>query len=246
MTTDPRVADLVRSGKLRIAIFLPQYTKDTASGALRGIGMGLVAMEMGRTLAERLGIEAVLVENPTPLKAAEGLKTGSCDMACLGIDPSRTAELDFSPAVVEFDYTLLVPAGSPIRAFADADRPGMQIAVVLNHASTFALTRKAQHARLAGSELPDAAFDLLRAGSVDAFAAPREQLLDYAARLPGSRVLDEGYGINRAGIAIAKGHGERLAYIREFVEEAKRSGAVAGIIERGGLRGFRVAPAASS
>lgn len=246
MATDPHVADLVRAGRIRVAIFLPQYSKDAATGALRGIGMGFVAMEMGRALAARLGVTLELVENPTPRAAIEGLKGGACDLACLGIDPSRTAELDFSPAVVQFDYTLLVPQGSPITAFADADRPGKRIAVVLNHASTFTLQRLAKHAELVGTELPDAAFDLLRGGSVDAFAAPREQLLDYCGLLPGARVLDEAYGINNAGMAIAKGQPGRLAYIREFVEQAKTSGLIADLITRGKLRGFRVAPRAAN
>jgi len=246
MAADPRMMDLVTAGKVRVAIFLPQYTRDPATGALRGIGMGLVAMEMGRALAARLGIELVLVENPTPVAAAEALKSGGCDLACLGIDPKRTAELDFSPAVVQFDYTLLLPAGSSIQSFADADQTGCRIAVVLNHASTFALTRLAEHAELTGTELPDAAFAMLRDGSVDAFAAPREQLLDYGERLPGSRVLEAGYGINNAGIAIRKGQPERLSYIREFVEQAKASGLVADIVTRGNLRGFRVAPAAGT
>jgi polar amino acid transport system substrate-binding protein len=246
MAADPRMMDLVAAGKVRVAIFLPQYTKDQATGALRGIGMGFVAMEMGRALAERLGIELALVENPTPLTAAQALKSGACDLACLGIDPTRTAELDFSPAVVQFDYTLLVPSGSTIQSFADADRPGRRIAVVNNHASTFALKRMAKHAEQVGSELPDAAFDLLREGRVDAFAAPREQLLDYGERLPGSRVLEAGYGINNAGIAIRKGQPGRLAYVCEFVEQAKASGTVADIIARGNLRGFRVAPAAGA
>ena len=57
MPTDPRVADIVQAGKLRLAIFLPQYTKDPRTGALRGIGMGFVAIELGRVLAARLGIE---------------------------------------------------------------------------------------------------------------------------------------------------------------------------------------------
>ncbi len=242
MAADPRVADLVQSGKIRVAVFLPQYSKDLATGELHGIGMGFVAMQMGRALADRLGIGLALIENPTPPSALEGLKAGACDLACLGIDASRTAQLDFTPALVQFDYTLLVPHDSNIRSFADADRPGTRIAVVLNHASTFALTRKARHAELAGTELPDAAFELLRNGKVAAFAAPREQLLDYAARLPGSRVLDDSYGLNNAGIAIRKGQAGLLAYLCEFVEEAKASGLLAGIIERGNLRGFRVAP----
>ena len=243
MPADPRVADLVKSGKIRVAIFLPQYTKE-ADGTLRGIGVGFVAMEIGRVLAERLGIALEMIENPTPIKALEGLKAGACDFGFLGIDPSRTGQVDFTAAVVQFDYTLLVPEASAIRSFADADRPGRRIAMVANHASTFALTGRARHAELIGRELPDDAFDLLRSGEVDAFAAPREQLLDYAALLTGSRVLDDGYGVNNAGIAIRKGQPERLAFIRAFVDEAKASGLIADIIARGKLRGFRVAPAA--
>jgi polar amino acid transport system substrate-binding protein len=83
---------------------------------------------------------------------------------------------------------------------------------------------------------------LLRDGKTEAFAAPREQLLDYAARLPGSRVLADHYGINNVGIAVTKGRPERLAFISAFVEDAKASGLLAGLIARGDLHGFRVAP----
>ena len=38
---DPRVADLVQSGKLRVALFLPQYAKDSKTGEIRGIGSGI-------------------------------------------------------------------------------------------------------------------------------------------------------------------------------------------------------------
>lgn len=245
MAIDRGVADLVQAGKLRVAIFLPQYVKDAATGTLRGIGMGLVAMETGRALAARLGVDLALVEHATPGEAIAGLKSGASDLSCLGIDATRTAALDFSPPLVQFDYTLLLPAGSAIETFADADQPGRRIAVVLNHASTFALTRKAVHATTVGTQLPDAAFELLRAAKVDAFAAPREQLLDYSEMLAGSRVLDDSYGVNNAGFAIAKGQPERLAFVAAFAEESKKSGLIADIIARGRLRGFRVAPAAA-
>lgn len=244
MTIDRRVADLVQTGKLRVAIFLPQYAKDAATGVLRGIGMGFVAIEMGRALAARLGVELALSEYPTPGEAIAGLTSGASDLACLGIDATRTAALDFSPPLVQFDYTLLLPPGSAIKSFADADQPGRRIATVLDHASTFALARTAVHAVRVGTQLPDAAFALLRAAAVDAFAAPREQLLDYCEMLPGSRVLDDGYGVNNAGIAIAKGQPARLAFVHEFAEDSKKSGLIAAIIARGRLRGFRVAPAA--
>jgi polar amino acid transport system substrate-binding protein len=244
--TDPRVTDLVQAGKIRAALFLPQYAEDPLTGGLRGRGTGVVGVELARALAARLGIEAQMVGYPTPSQALEGLKTGACDLGFLGIERSRVVELDFSPPIFQFDYTYLVPAGSTIHTIADADRPTRRIAVVRNHASDLALRRIVKHAELVGSELPDAAFDVLRAGNAHALAFPRDVLLDFSVTLPGSRVLEDRYGVNRVGIAIRKGHAGRLAYIAEFVEEAKASGLIERAIERGGLRGFRVESSGSA
>lgn len=243
MTADPRIADLALAGEIRLALFLPQYTKDAATAELRGLGPGIVMLEIGRALAARLGVKLSIVEQPTPRAALECIKAGGCDLAFLGIEPSRAAEIDFTPAVLEFDYSFLVPAHSPLRHFAEIDRPGPRIAVVRNHASTMALTRIVKHAELIGFDLPDDAFELLRSGNADAFAAPREILVDYSGKLPGSRVLDESYGVNRVGIAVAKHRDGILSTCTEFVEHAKASGLIARIIENGGLggrRGFRV------
>jgi polar amino acid transport system substrate-binding protein len=240
---DPRVADLVRAGRIRVALHLGQYTKDPLTGELRGIGPGVVFIEIARALSARLGIEVLLVGHPTPLKLVECVKAGACDVGFVGIEPSRAAEVDFSPPFTQFDYTYLVPAGSPIRSVADADRPGVRIAVVRGHTSTLALSRTLKHAELVGAEIPDAAIDLLRTGRADALASARPGLLEYSTKLPGSRVLEDRYGANLGtAMAVPKGQAGRLAYISEFVEEAKASGLVQQAIEHAGERGVRVAP----
>jgi polar amino acid transport system substrate-binding protein len=139
-------------------------------------------------------------------------------------------------------FTYMVPAGSTIRSVADADKAGLRIAAVRNHASTLALGRILKHAETLGVEIPDEAFELLRSGKADAWASPRPPLLEYAGKLPGARVLDDRYGENLQSIAVAKRQDARLAYITEFVEEAKASGQVARAIERAGERGIEVAP----
>jgi polar amino acid transport system substrate-binding protein len=242
----PRVTDLVQAGKIRAALFLPQYIEDAATGELRGRGTGFIGVEIARSLATRMGIDVQLIGYPSPSKVVAGLKAGACDLGFLGIEPGRTAELDFSPPIFQFDFTYLVPAGSPIQSVADADRAGVRIAVVLNHASTLALSKIVTLVELVGSELPDEAFDVLRSGRADALAFPRDVLLHYSDKLPGSRVLEDRYGVNRVGVAIRKGQAGRLAYISEFVEEAKASGLIERAIERGRLRGFRVEPAGSA
>ncbi len=243
MSADPPIADLVQDGAIRLALFLPQYSKDPATGAVRGLGPGVVMLEIARALAARAGAKLLIVEQPTPRAALDCIKAGGCEFAFLGIEPSRAAEIDFTPAVFQFDYSFLVPAGSTLRQFGDVDRAGIRIAVVRNHASTMALTGMVKHAELVGFDLPDDTFDALRGGKAEAFAAPRPILVDYAAKLPGSRVLDEGYGVNRVGIAVAKHRAGLRSYFSQFVEEAKASGLIGRLIENRGLgdrRGFRV------
>jgi polar amino acid transport system substrate-binding protein len=241
MTADPRIADLVRAGAIRLALFLPQYTKDAATGAVRGLGPGIVMLDIARELAARLNTKLLIVEQPTPRAALDCIKAGGCEFAFLGIEPSRAAEIDFTPAVFQFDYSFLVPAGSLLGHFADIDRAGARIAVVRNHASTMALTRMVKHAELVGFDLPDDTFNALRDGNAEAFAAPRQILVEYAERLSGSRVLDEGYGVNRVGIAVAKHRDGLLSYLTEYVEEAKASGLIERLIAEADLRGFQAA-----
>jgi hypothetical protein len=46
-------------------------------------------------------------------------------------------------------------------------------------------------------------------------------------------------------LVVPKGRGAALAYVSEFVEDAKRSGAVQRAIDDAKLRGVNVAPAAA-
>ena len=59
-------------------------------------------------------------------------------------------------------------------------------------------------------------------------------------------MLTDRYGVNINRMVVPKGRADWLAYINEFVEEAKVSGAVQQFIERGGTRGVTVAPLGNS
>ncbi len=239
---DPRVADLVRAGILRVALHSTQHIKDPVTGEIRGHGPGTVSVQIAQALAARLGVEVQLVGYPTPPAVVECLKAGACDVGFLGINPSRGAEVAFAPPHWLVPFTYLVPAGSSIRSVADADRTGVRIAVVRNHESTMALSRIVRHAELVGAEMPDAAFELLRTGHADAFASNLSVLLTYSIKLPSSRVLEDSYGTNLGAMAVPKDQAGRLAYFSEFIEEAKASGLVQRAIERADQRGLRVAP----
>jgi len=236
--TDPRVADLVNAGKIQVALYVPQYTKDPVTGELRGWAVDLVA-----ALAAHIGVRSVPVEHPNPANALSSVASGACDAAIIGIEAARATKVDYSPAIVEADYTLLAPAASPYRSLADADRPGVRIAAVRHHASTIALSHIIRHAALVYADMPEPTFQILQRGDADLFASLHEVLRHYVDRLPGSRVWEGRYGFNSLGFAVPKGHPERLAYVSAFAELAKASGLVQQAIDRSGWHGIQVAPA---
>ena len=210
---------------------------DAVTGEVRG-----PAMELGRALAKRIGVEFVPVEYPRPGAVMEGVRTGAWDVAFLAIDPSRAAEADFSPPYLQYDLTYMVPAGSSIRNVADADQPGVRIATPRGDASDLRLSGMLKQAELIRADTIPATFDLLRAGQVDVLAGVRPGMLENLARMPGYRVLEDRFGVILVAALVPKGQAGRLAYISEFIEQAKASGLVQQTIERAGLRGVQVAP----
>jgi len=73
-------------------------------------------------------------------------------------------------------------------------------------------------------------------------ASARPTLLEYSTQLPGTRVLEDRYEANINRMVVPKDKAGWLAYVSEFVDEAKASGLVQQAIERAGPRGVQVAP----
>jgi polar amino acid transport system substrate-binding protein len=239
---DPRVADLVQAGKMRVGVHSVMYTTDPQTAALKATSTGIILLDLARTLGARIGVEVVPIGHPTIAEFLTCVTAGGCDVGFMGPDPSR-AGVAFSPPLLQLDYTLLVPPGSSIQRVDDADKPGVRIAVVRDHASTLTLSRIVKHAQLVYAATPDPTFELLRSGQADAFASISAVLFAYSKKLPGSRVLDDPYGANLIGMVVSKGQTARFAYISEFIEQAKASGLVQAAIERAGIPGHKVAPA---
>ena len=240
-TQDPRVVDLVRAGELRVGLglgVLMQAVKNPTTGELRG-----AALEMARALAARIGVRLVVVEYPRPGAMIDGLRSNAWDVSFLVIDPARMEEVDFSHPFLQSDYTYLVAAGSPIRSVADADQAGIRIAVPRGEGSDLYLSRTLKRAALVRTDSHAAAVDLLRTGGADAKAASRFVLVTESPEVPGSRVLDDGFADISFAAIVPKGQAARLAYVNEFIEDAKASGLVKRIIESLGLQGAKVAPA---
>ncbi|WP_374194580.1 hypothetical protein [Streptomyces sp. ISL-63] len=90
-----------------------------------------------------------------------------------------------------------------------------------------------------------AALAALREGEVEVAAGIRQLLEGEARRAPGARVLPGRFMViqQAMGIPAARGTAAQEA-LASFVEEMKASGLVADALERHGIEGALVAPAA--
>jgi polar amino acid transport system substrate-binding protein len=233
---------LAPSGALRAAINYGNFilaTRDAATGESRG-----VAIDLARELAGRLGVPLRIVAYDSVALMVEAAPTNTWDVAFLGSDPEREKLIDFTAAYLEIEATYLVAAGSPLRAAAEVDRPGVRVAAPSKANYELYLRRHLKQASLVSPPGGEAAFELLKTGQVDALAGLTQALIGLAGKLPGSRLLDGRFMAVQQSIGVPKGHAAGLAYVRGLVEEAKASGLVARAIEKTGARGVTVAPKA--
>jgi polar amino acid transport system substrate-binding protein len=237
------VADLAPSGTLRAAINFgnPILATRGASGAdPRG-----VSVDLSRELAARLGVPVTFVTYTAAGKVVEGLRQGAWDIGFVAIDPARGAEMEQSPPYVIIEGAYLVPAGSPIQRNEDVDRDGVRVVVGAASAYDLYLSRELKHAKLVRAPTSPAVSDMLVAERLDVAAGVKQQLQADAQRIANVRLLDGRFMLIQQAMATPKSRDAGTRYVREFVEEMKRSGFVARALQRHGIEGAAVAPAAA-
>ena len=237
-TVTPEVrSQLAPTGTLRVGLNMSNFllTATGADGKPKG-----VAADLGHELGKRLGVPVELVPYPNPGALGDAAKTGAWDVGFLGAEPQRAKDIDFTAAYVEIEATYLVPAGSPIKAIADVDKPGARIAISGRSAYDLYLTRELKHAELV-RERGDDVLKRFVADKLDAMAGLRPGLMKDQAKLPGSRLLEGNFTAVQQAAGTPKGRPAATQYLKAFIEEVKASGFVATLIEKNNVRGLTVA-----
>ncbi len=233
---------LAPTGTLR-ATFLGgnpvQGRVDAKTGAVSG-----PVEELTRELARRLTVPFAITPSAGVRAVIDNIKNHTADVGFLAYDATRAVEVDFSqPYSLGFN-TYIVPANSPIRTVADADRAGTRIGVAAGDAGELYLTRTiklAEIKRVQGGTM-DQALQMLAAKEGDGYAAKKQALSETAAHAPNVRILDDNFFGVEQSIVVAKGSAEWLAAINRFIDDARASGLIRGAIDRAKLVGVEVAP----
>jgi len=237
-------SEIAPSGKLRVGLNHGNFllvTPGSSATDPRG-----VASDVARELGRRVGVPVEFIKFDTAGKLGDGIKTGAWDVAFLGAEPQRAAEIAFTAAYLEIPSTYLVPAGSPIRTVAEVDREGVRIAVADQSAYGLYLARTIKHAKLVMTQGLDSSFDVFVSQKLEALAGLKPRLLTDVQKLPGARILDGQFTAVQQAIGTAKNREASARFLRAFVEEVKASGLVAEAISRNGAQGVSVAPPAAA
>jgi len=243
MSLDHVVAELAPTGALRAGINMSNFllvTGRTAAGEPDG-----VSPDMAREIARRLGVGVELVPFKTPGELADQAGKNVWDIGNIGAEPQRAQSIDFTAAYVEIQATYLVPAGSPLKRIEDVDAEGVRIAVTQRSAYELWLSRNIKHAELVMTASLDEALQRFVDEKLEALAGLRPRLVTDVEALTGARILDGQFTAVQQAVGCNKGKPAAAAFLSDFVEAAKASGFVAGLIEKHGVAGrLSVAPPA--
>ena len=239
--TENIVKELAPTGTLRAAINLANFLLVTGRGA-NGEPQG-VAPDMARAVANRLGVPITYVPFERPSHLAEAAASGVWDIGLIGAEPARAETITFTAAYAEIEATYLLPADSALKNIADVDQKGVRISVNGGSAYDLWLTRHIKHAELVRTPSIDESYDHFVREGLDALAGLRPRLLSDVEKLPDARVLDGHFTTIQQAIGTPRKNTAAAAFLADFVEEAKRSGLVAELIELHRVRGLSVAPA---
>jgi polar amino acid transport system substrate-binding protein len=224
------VKDLAPHGVLRVAINMSNFLLVTGRNQ-DGEPTG-VSPDLASELARRLGVDLRFLEYKTPGEIADDAATDCWDIANIGAEPKRAEKIDFTPAYCEIQATYLVPVGSSLNTIEQIDRPGVRIAVSARSAYDLWLERNIKYAELIRAQGLDASFELFVNEKLDALAGLRPKLVSDLEKIPGARILEGQFTAVQQAIGCTKGKVAGAAYLKAFVEETKRSGFVAQLINK--------------
>lgn len=245
MTPPPAqaIADLAPTGRLRAVINLgnPILANRDADGQPVG-----VSVDLARELARRLGVAADLLVVTSAGDSVDALATGRVDVGFFAIDPARAATTAYSAAYVQIEGAYLVRNDSALQSNDEVDRPGVRVAVGARSAYDLYLTRELRAASIARAPTSPAVVDFFVAEQLDVAAGVKQQLEADAKRIPGLRLLPGRFMVIQQAMGMAKGKPAGARFLADFVEAAKASGWVAAALQRHGIGGATVAPAATA
>lgn len=243
-TTDTLRSAFAPTGRLRASINLGNpilANRNAATGEVGG-----VSVDLARTLAQRLGLPLDLVVFDAAGKSVEAVTAEQADFGFFAVDPVRGQGIAFTAPYVLIEGSYLVRDAAPLQSNDEVDRAGTRVVVGKGSAYDLFLTRELKAATIERAPTSPTVVDVFVDTQADVAAGVKQQLEADQARFPGHRLLPGRFMVIQQAMGVPKARSaDAVAYLQAFVEEMKASGFVAQALQRHGIAGASVAPAAS-
>jgi len=227
---------LAPTGSLRVGVYAGSPTS-LVQNPKTGERLG-VTMELGQRLAQQLGVPVQVIEFPRVAEVIEALKREQVDMTFTNASPARARDVRFTRPLVQLELGLLLPPQSTVTRFAQIDQAGLRVGVSQGSSSQAALGQQLKLAQLVPVASLEVAQQMLRSGQLDAFATNKGILFELREKLPDFKVSDDRWGLENLAIAVPKGREAGHAFLDALAEQVTRTGQLAAMAERAGLRGL--------
>jgi polar amino acid transport system substrate-binding protein len=225
-------SELAPTGKLRLTVpSNANYVNPPMTPPYSGI-----AVDIGNAMAKGLGVPLEVRLLETIPAILDEVKAGKCDMILVGIEDSRRAIVDYTSAYAVTQNSYLVPAGSALMTIRDVDRGGVRVAASKGTIQHRHLETTLKNASIVSTTTVGAATADLAQGKADAVAANRTMVEEFAARMPGYRVLPGSFMEIAYGAGVAKGRSAGQAYADKVIREMRANGEIARSIARHNLK----------
>lgn len=238
---------LCPNGVLRASINLgnPILANKNAAGEVFG-----VSVDLSRELAKRLGVQLEMKVFDAAAKSVAAVTSNEADIGFFAIDPLRGEGISFTAAYVHIEGYYLVRQDSPLKVNADVDRAGIRITAGKGSAYDLFLSRNLKNATLTHSVTSQTVTDTYLQNGSDVAAGVKQQLESDILRLQGKvnlRLLETNFMVIAQAMGIPNSRGPLAhEFMKNFVEEMKRSGFVAASLLRHNIQGAAVAPLRSA
>merc|ERR1719203_1115340 len=218
------------TGSLRVALNMRNkllVTGKTAAGEPEGL-----APSMGAAFAEKLGVPVQYVPYETPAAIFEDAADDKWDVAMVGSDPARATHVNFTAPYCQIEATYAVPIASPAQSCADIDNDNVTIAGAKGAAYVLWLEHNIKHAKLDLIEGHDPTYKHFNEKGLQALAGLRSNLTKDAAKIPGTRLLQDKFMAVEQAAGTKKGRDEGFKVLSAFIQEAKTSGMVLDLMKK--------------
>ena len=198
--------------------------------------------DLSADLAQKAGLALAIILFPNSGAAAAALQAAGIDVSFMPVDATRRQVLDFGPGYYDLESTYLGSAASGITDIAQVERPGIRVLAIDGTTTMRASARTLKHTQPVALPSVSDAVERMRAGQADAFALSRDTLRPVVPQVPGSRIVTGGFQQTQVAVAVLKGHAGALAYVTDWLDEAKRTGLLRRIFDARGFSSDPVAP----